>query len=157
MADEKQHDKNKRLKLEWQRKKRHNFKIVNGYSMTAYYHTGGLREIILKRDNYSCVVCGMDAKAHELRWNRPITIDHKDRNHKNNFIDNLQVLCLICHGSKDISTHLTIKKALKYKDEIMSMRKSGMTYDDIANIYHFSIATVWKWIKKWQSEDICKN
>ncbi len=64
---------------------------------------GGLREIVLKRDNYRCVVCEMTNEEHIKKWSRNLTIDHIDgygRKVKNphNKIDNLQTLCLKCHG-----------------------------------------------------------
>jgi 5-methylcytosine-specific restriction endonuclease McrA len=67
---------------------------------------GGLRDNVLARDNYSCKRCGMTDKEHMAKWNRHITVDHIDglgRNVQdpNNNIDNLQTLCLSCHGRKD--------------------------------------------------------
>lgn len=67
---------------------------------------GGLRDKVLKRDNYSCVACGMSNQEHFKKWDFNITIDHVDgegRNSKspNNNIDNLQTLCIRCHGRKD--------------------------------------------------------
>jgi len=79
---------------------------------------GGLREFILQRDEYKCVICGMTDEAHLLIWKRHLTlnhIDHQGRNasYQNNNPDNLETLCLRCHGWKDAiksgrsSTYLT--------------------------------------------------
>lgn len=68
----------------------------------------GLREKVLERDGYKCVICGMTNEEHIKKYGRIITIDHIDgngRNHniKNNNIDNLRTLCLSCHGKIDIT------------------------------------------------------
>ena len=61
---------------------------------------------MLERDDYCCVACGMHYLEHKKKWGRPITIDHKDRDRRNNSLDNLQTLCLSCHGRKDITPGL---------------------------------------------------
>lgn len=68
---------------------------------------GGNREVVLKRDNYSCVTCGMSDIEHREKFGRSITVDHIDghgRNSKikNHHITNLVTLCLPCHGRKDV-------------------------------------------------------
>lgn len=72
------------------------------------YNFGGNRELVLKRDKYQCVNCGMNRDEHRLRYHCDITIDHIDRKgnglkrrDRNNHPDNLQTLCLSCHGKKD--------------------------------------------------------
>lgn len=69
---------------------------------------GGLRSIVLKRDNYTCIQCGMTDAEHRKRWDRSITVDHIDgsgcsvpKEKKNNSLRNLQTLCCVCHGKKD--------------------------------------------------------
>lgn len=68
----------------------------------------GLKPFILERDNYSCLHCGMTNKQHIKKWGYELTIDHIDGKGsnvpvklKNNEIDNLQTLCMSCHGKKD--------------------------------------------------------
>lgn len=140
-------------KIEWQRNKRNDFKNKFGYSQIAYFSTQGKREDVLKRDNYKCVKCGMSDEQHKEKWNKPITIDHIDKNRKNNNMDNLQTLCLKCHGSKDISKNLIIPKVKNKKIEILKLRKDGFTYASIAYKTGFSIAAIWKWIKIWNKEN----
>lgn len=137
-------------KKEWQRKNRIAFVSRMGFSTSADYGVGKKREFILNRDNYSCVKCGMTDSEHKEKWHRPITIDHKDKNRKNNSDDNLQTLCLSCHGSKDILPRLKTEKGSIYKNEIMNLRVSGKTYQYIADNLSLSIATVFKWVKKWE-------
>jgi 5-methylcytosine-specific restriction endonuclease McrA len=71
---------------------------------------GGLREKVLKRDGYKCVMCGMTREQHYSAWDRDLTIDHIDHcgrynDIQNNEMDNLQTLCLRCHGAKDAIQH----------------------------------------------------
>lgn len=66
----------------------------------------GLKELILKRDNYMCQVCGMTDQEHTIKYKCHITVDHKDQsgrnsNNPNNTINNLWTLCKSCHGRKD--------------------------------------------------------
>ena len=67
---------------------------------------GGNRETVLQRDNWKCVECGMSQEKHYVLFNRSLTIDHIDgmgrcSNIQNNNMENLQTLCLRCHGKKD--------------------------------------------------------
>lgn len=145
----------KQYKLEWQRKKRKEFKEKYGYSLERYYDNKGLREEVLKRDGYKCIECGMTAEEHLKKWNRPITIHHKNKNHKDNRLENMETLCLSCHGRKDISPKLIQQQVPKYKHEILILRAFGLSYDDIADYFGFSTSSIWKWIKKWK-EDLDK-
>ena len=136
-------------KLKWQRKRRKEFRELNGYSDAAHYATGGLRQQVLERDSYMCVTCGMSDKEHKIKWSRPITIDHKDKNRSNNTLENLQTLCLKCHGKKDILPRLKQRRVEKHKEEIISRRLKGETYQSIADSLGFSIASIWKWLNLW--------
>jgi 5-methylcytosine-specific restriction endonuclease McrA len=78
-----------------------------GYSKERF---GGLRKDVLERDDYKCIMCGMTNADHIKKWGREITIDHIDHNGRyadqpNNLMDNLQTLCLRCHGHKDAIKH----------------------------------------------------
>lgn len=77
---------------------------------------GGLRDDVLKRDNYCCLGCGMTNEEHKQKWNRNLTLDHIDNQGRfskepNNSLDNLQTLCLKCHGRKDSAKFWTLKGA----------------------------------------------
>ncbi len=143
-------------KNDWQNNNRAEFKQANGFSQTTNYRFGGgdTRSNVLKRDGYKCVVCGMSDEEHLQKWGKPITVDHIDKNEKNNAMVNLQTLCLTCHGKKDIIPELTEQKIPEHKEEIKTMRASGMTYQAIADKLGFSLAGVWKWIQKWNLEDM---
>lgn len=67
---------------------------------------GGIRQTILERDNYACVNCGMSQNEHVAKWGKSLTINHKDGNGRNsekpnNNPENLETLCLVCHGYAD--------------------------------------------------------
>lgn len=137
-------------KVEWQRRTRDAFKEQNGYSQTCHYGAGRLRKAVLERDGYACVQCGMTDIAHKDKWNRPITIDHKDRDRTRNTMDNLQTLCLSCHGRKDLIPQLRVAKIPEHQEIIVKRRAEGATYQQIADELDVSIASVWKWVKRWE-------
>ena len=139
-------------KAEWQRQRRRKFAEEHGYSTAAHYATGQLREAVLERDGRKCVRCGMTEQQHLETWKRPITVDHKDRDHGHNEMDNLQTLCLPCHGSKDISRKLIIPKVIEHRADILARRAKGQPYQQIADEVGFSIAAIWKWVKRWDGE-----
>lgn len=139
-------------KLAWQRAQRRAFAREKGFSTSADRATGGLRESVLERDGYSCVRCGMTDAQHRQLWGRPITVDHKDRDRSHNTMDNLQTLCLRCHGSKDLSPRLRAQVVPEHKQTILRLRATGATYQAIADSLGFSIASIWKWVRKWESE-----
>lgn len=73
---------------------------------------GGMREVALQRDNYTCVDCGMTDYEHQERWGRGITVDHIDGQGRysetqNNELSNLATRCLSCHGRKDRLLYLS--------------------------------------------------
>lgn len=138
-------------KTQWQREHRRKFQEEHGYSTTCNYGAGGIREEVLKRDNYCCVRCGMTDEQHKAKWGRPITVDHKNRNRKVNTTENLQTLCLTCHGQKDFRPHLVGAKAEVKRDQMLSLRKEGKTYQQIADAVGLSIGAAWKWLKRWES------
>ncbi len=67
---------------------------------------GGNRQRALERDNFECTKCFMSQEQHMILFNKSLTVDHIDGQGrysevKNNEMDNLQTLCLRCHGKKD--------------------------------------------------------
>lgn len=140
-------------KTEWQRNHRKAFKDANGFSESSHYGTGKMRLNILERDGYKCIDCGMTDVEHKKKWGRPITIDHKDRNRKNNSPENLRTMCLSCHGRKDLIPELKDKKIIHARFDIMASRANGETYKSIALRYGCSQATVCKWLKIWKGEN----
>lgn len=136
-------------KSAWQRKQRREFAAKHGYSTASDYACGGNRAAVLERDDHACVKCGMTDEQHKDEWGRPITVDHKDKDRSNNALDNLQTLCLRCHGQKDLIPRLRIAKVPRHKEQITQMRRKGHTYQQIADALNFSIGTIYKWCKKW--------
>jgi hypothetical protein len=137
-------------KTTWQRNRRATFKAEHGYSDKAHYGTGMLRAMVLNRDNNRCVVCGMTDEEHKAKWGRPITVDHIDRNRQHNTMDNLQTLCLHCHGAKDISRELITPRTLPHKEQILTLRSIGATYRQIAASVGISVGAAHKWIHRWE-------
>lgn len=77
------------------------------YNARNNFGSEAIRNTVLERDGYACIRCGLTNEEHESRWNRQITIDHIDGQGstskiKNNALNNLQTLCLTCHGAKDV-------------------------------------------------------
>lgn len=71
---------------------------------------GGLREFVIKRDNEMCVLCKMTREEHRRIFLCDITVNHIDHNGRhssapNNTMENLETLCLRCHGQKDALKH----------------------------------------------------
>lgn len=139
-------------KAVWARNKARRFSAEFGYSVVANAGCGGRRLEILQRDGFACVRCGMTDAEHRAKWCRPITIDHKDRNRRNNDPSNLQTLCLSCHGSKDVLPRLIAPRCAPYRGSMLEMRRSGFTFQAIAEQTGFSIGAVWKWINRWLAE-----
>lgn len=99
-------------KIKYQREYMRKYYHKNKEKMKGFYTKtkdkimfGGLRKQVLERDNYQCKKCGMTDEEHKKVFGKEITIDHIDGKGsnskvKNNILDNLQTLCLRCHGKK---------------------------------------------------------
>ena len=129
-------------------------------------HTfGGNRELAIKRDGGKCVSCGMTREEHKLKYKKDITVDHIDgkgantpSHLKNNSLDNLQTMCLSCHGRKDRVRNGTRQQRLTEEDvrDILMFASKGMSRWQIAKGYQMmhkvTIADVvlrhsWKWVE----------
>lgn len=67
---------------------------------------GGLRDDVWERDGYRCVDCGMTMDEHIRRWRKRLTVNHingvgRNSDLPDNRLENLETLCLPCHGAKD--------------------------------------------------------
>jgi len=91
---------------EWKRKLRENHSDVSGKNNPMFGRkrksqfgelnnnwkngSGAYRRIAYKKYGYICNKCGITNK-------KVLLVHHKDRNRKNNNIDNLEILCRNCH------------------------------------------------------------
>lgn len=71
------------------------------------YNFNGNKSVVLERDLYKCVKCGIDDYKHLLRFGKGLTVDHINGDRSDNSLNNLQSLCLVCHGKKDTKRRLT--------------------------------------------------
>jgi len=59
------------------------------------------KKLVIVRDNYSCISCGLTNKEHLLKYGENITVHHIDGNEVNQDLNNLETLCVVCHAKKD--------------------------------------------------------
>ena len=90
----------------WSKEKRKEYMREYHVQEKEVTRFGGNRLNTLKRDNFTCLLCGMTDDEHIDKWGRGITVDHLDNNGRysekqNNELNNLATLCLSCHGKKD--------------------------------------------------------
>lgn len=114
------------------------------------YRFGGNRELAIQRDGERCVSCGMTRADHKAKFGRDITVDHTDgqgrytpKTEQNNNLDNLQSLCLPCHGKKDSARRAGSKLSL---NKAINIRHIGreLTNVKIAALYGVSAMTISK-------------
>ncbi len=130
------------------------------------YLFGGNRQLVLERDNYKCVKCGMTDKEHRKHWKRSITVDHIDGNgkskpkkFKNNSLKNLQTLCLICHGTKDYQIYRKMRqKDFKVADkDVRWIRNVGFKYlspGEMAKRFKVSTGYIYYILKHYRRDSI---
>ena len=58
-----------------------------------------LRELIRKRDNYTCQVCGITQKQELKRFNKKLSIHHMNYNKKDCKPSNLITTCILCNNN----------------------------------------------------------
>jgi Trp operon repressor len=108
----------------------------------------GNRELVILRDNEKCINCGMTREEHKEKYGRDITVDHIDGNGrskeaalKNSELENLQTLCLSCHGKKD-----SLRRGLKLSgDDIVKIKDiltTGKSTRFVAKQFGVSQATI---------------
>lgn len=71
---------------------------------------GGFREYVIQRDGEMCTMCGLTRVEHKKIYKMDITVNHIDKQGRyapvqNNDPDNMETLCLKCHGHKDAIQH----------------------------------------------------
>lgn len=107
---------------------------------------GKNREAVIQRDNEQCVHCGVTRLQHFEKYGRDITVDHIDgkgrnapKSEKNNNLNNLQTLCLSCHGKKDIQRRLIHGKTKLTVEDMLTVRgllAQGVTQESIAKRFN---------------------
>ena len=59
-----------------------------------------IKQILFEKYNYGCQKCGWN-NVNPYSKTLPLELHHKDNNHKNNNISNLELLCPNCHSLTD--------------------------------------------------------
>lgn len=70
---------------------------------------GMIKDEALKKLGSCCSMCRMTNDEHLRRWGTRLHIHHKDNNGRstnkpNNELDNLEVVCCVCHGKKHMDS-----------------------------------------------------
>lgn len=97
----------------------------NEYTRELNYlkNFGGNRYVVLARDGYRCVRCGITKDEHMEKYGRDISVDHIDGDRSNNQPSNLQTLCLRCHGKKDATKCYSDRSRLSSKFQGVSWNR----------------------------------
>lgn len=83
-------------------------------------HTLKLKLISDGIKKYECELCGLEKwMSDEI----PLELDHKNSNHKDNRLENLQIICANCH-SLETKNRIKIKKLCKVKKEKIKHEKN---------------------------------
>jgi len=108
---------------------------------------------------YQCEICGIS------EWmDKPISLHlhHKNGNHNDNSLDNLQILCPNCHSQTDTFAGKSSKKRIKkvktikkrkislppIDRELLKFKIRSMPFVRIGSEYSVSDTTIRKWCKK---------
>lgn len=103
---------------------------------------GRTREEIFKIKGSNCCKCGITREEHRIKYGRDISVDHIDgmgqsAKVKNNHINNLQVLCLPCHTSKD--DFMRPKRIKLSNEDILEMKdlsRKGKSLTEIKGVFN---------------------
>ena len=106
----------------------------------------GKRLVVLKRDGYKCVKCGMTQDNHMKRFGASLNIDHIDGNGRgckkqNNSLENLQTLCFVCHSIKDGLRRKATKLNVETVKDIKRMFLNGVRPCDVIRKFGFQKAS----------------
>jgi hypothetical protein len=98
-------DKHNKYNKEWTKNNSEKRRLYDKKAKDKKFF-GGLREVVIQRDNEKCVRCGMTREEHYKKYKRDITVDHKNRFgrgvlEKDNRLENMETLCISCHMRKD--------------------------------------------------------
>lgn len=126
-------------------------KTYNSESARKYQDTflfAGNRNPALQRDKEKCVMCGMTREEHKKKYGRDITVDHidgrgKHTKDKNNSLENLETLCLVCHGKKDRKRRSNRKQKLN-EEKVIYIRKNypERSFAGMAREFGVAVTTV---------------
>jgi 5-methylcytosine-specific restriction endonuclease McrA len=95
------------------------------YHNRTYF--GGLKYEALKRDNYSCTVCG-ESKESKL------IVHHIDETPKDtDVLENLLTMCRTCHAKEHHAGELNVKYKNISKEEILEAINSSRTLQEASN------------------------
>lgn len=81
----------------------------------------------------------------------PLELHHKDGNHNNNSLDNLQILCPNCHARTESYRGRGVSKlnyTIPEKEELLNKLRSAGTVKNLAKMYDVSESTIREWVKK---------
>ncbi len=103
----------------------------------------------IQRDGEKCVICKLSRVDHKIKYGRDITVDHIDGKGRyskiqNNTLENLQTLCLSCHGRKDNPKKLRAKDVLFIRRNINKFTKKelaekfNVSIQAIKDVYYFN-------------------
>ena len=108
---------------------------------------GGVRELVILRDNEQCIKCYISRKDHYKKYGKDLNVNHKDGNGRNAFIknndpSNLETLCQSCHAKADKYIRASKRNITFISEEIELIRNTKRTQKDLANLYGVSISTI---------------
>jgi len=122
--------------------------------------TSELKNIIRKRDNYICLICGIE----EINCRRNLSIHHIDYNKYNNKYNNLISLCDSCH----MKTNFNRKRWKKFfsedkmkkdmdEDEVFLKEVNNLDkIDEDVDKTIIDMASIWKYCcDKFTEDNIC--